>query len=49
MKFRVERKIDGEWYYWGTYSTPAELGRCMWELGHSDSADAIRITEVKES
>lgn len=48
MEYIVERKIDGEWYYYGTYSTPEELGRCMWELGHFDRAEAIRIASRKE-
>lgn len=46
MIYRVERKVDGEWYWFGTYTSASSLARCMWDLGHRDDAEEIRVEEV---
>lgn len=47
MRYKLERKVDGEWYYYGTYNTPEQLARACFELGKmGDCCEDLRITEV---
>lgn len=43
--YKVEKLIDNEWYYEGTWVTPELLGYSMFTLGKNASAyEGIRIT-----
>lgn len=33
MKYKLERRIDGEWYVWGVYEDPVSLAHAAHELG----------------
>lgn len=48
MRYKLERKVDGEWYYYGTYNTPEQLARACFELGKmGDCCENLRVTEVQ--
>ena len=48
MRYKLERKIDGEWYYYGTYDTPERLAKACFELGKmGDCCEDLRVTDVK--
>lgn len=48
-EWRVERLIDGEWYYYGTYESPKELGEAMFQLGKcAGNTKQVRVTECEE-
>lgn len=47
LAYRVDKLVEGEWIYDGTWTDPCMLARCMFNLGQiGKSIDEIRITKV---
>ena len=45
MMYKLERRVNGEWYVWGVYDDPAKLAHAAHEVGVY-GYKMIRITEV---
>lgn len=49
VEYKVEKLVDGEWYYEGTWESPERLGECMFELGKiAGVIDQVRVTQVEK-
>lgn len=46
-KYRLERRVDGEWYAWGTYTDPVKLAKAANELGVM-GFDLVRVVVLDE-
>lgn len=46
MKYRLERLVDGEWCYWGTYDHIADLAEMVWTFGKLKIE--VRVLEESE-
>lgn len=46
MKYKLYRMVDGEWYYWGTYTDPASLAESAFFLGQSSDVTQIKVEAV---
>ncbi len=48
MRYKLEKKIDGEWYLEGIYNTPTQLANACFYLGKINAKyDDLRVTEVQ--
>lgn len=45
MKYKLERKERGVWYFWGIYEDPVKLAQAAFGLGRMGK-DQIRITPI---
>lgn len=43
MKYKLYRKIDNEWYYWGTFTDMNKLVKATYEMGKTHSADDVKV------
>ena len=48
--FKLMRKVDGEWYLWGTYSLsdPEKAIKAAFYLGQNSNAEDVMIVPVEE-
>lgn len=43
MKYKLYRKIDNEWYYWGKFTDINKLVKAVYEMSKFYPADDIKV------
>lgn len=48
MQYKLEKYVEGEWWYHGAYRSVRRLAAAAFEIGMGGWAEAIRVTEVPD-
>jgi hypothetical protein len=48
MKYKLMKRVEGNWYEWGVYSTLEGLAKAAFFLGQSDGIDEVKVEVVTE-